>query len=166
MSRYNEVCEGYVFTRVCVYTLHGQVYPPLGAVHAGRYGQQAGGTHPTGMHSCFVNVFQLTSNLFWAKPANLLHFNWTNNWADQLHSQFKNFPFSNLHCFNLKTRSKEYLKPTKSSQVSFTILTNWCSCSSQMRDQSHTNQHIFNKFICFPIFLLDLLFCNLLMPPI
>ena len=24
--------------------------PP--AVHAGRYGQQAGGTHPTGMHSC------------------------------------------------------------------------------------------------------------------
>ena len=25
-------------------------YPP-GAVHAGRYGQQAGGTHPTGMHS-------------------------------------------------------------------------------------------------------------------
>ena len=27
---------------------------PLGAVHAGRYGQQAGGTHPTGMHSCLV----------------------------------------------------------------------------------------------------------------
>ena len=26
-------------------------YPP-GAVHAGRYGQQAGGTHPTEMHSC------------------------------------------------------------------------------------------------------------------
>ena len=23
-----------------------------GAVHAGRYGQQAGGTHPTGMHTC------------------------------------------------------------------------------------------------------------------
>ena len=30
-----------------------QVHPPV-AVHAGRYGQQAGGTHPTGMHSCFV----------------------------------------------------------------------------------------------------------------
>ena len=28
-----------------------QVHPP-GAVHAGRYGLQAGGTHPTGMHSC------------------------------------------------------------------------------------------------------------------
>ena len=28
--------------------------PPLGALHVGRYGQQAGGTHPTGMHSCFV----------------------------------------------------------------------------------------------------------------
>ena len=26
--------------------------PPLGAVHAGRYGQQAGGIHPTGMHTC------------------------------------------------------------------------------------------------------------------
>ena len=26
--------------------------PPPGAVHAGRYGQQACGTHPTGMHSC------------------------------------------------------------------------------------------------------------------
>ena len=24
------------------------------AVHAGRYGQQAGGTHPTGMHTCFM----------------------------------------------------------------------------------------------------------------
>ena len=36
-----------------------QVHPPKhviatpsGAVHAGRYGQQAGGMHPTGMHSC------------------------------------------------------------------------------------------------------------------
>ena len=27
--------------------------PPPRAVHAGRYGQQAGGTHPTGMHSCY-----------------------------------------------------------------------------------------------------------------
>ena len=27
--------------------------PPPGAVYAGRYGQQAGGTHPTGMHTCF-----------------------------------------------------------------------------------------------------------------
>ena len=27
-------------------------HSPLGAVHAGRYGQQAGGTHPTGMHTC------------------------------------------------------------------------------------------------------------------
>ena len=28
-----------------------QVHPPE-AVHVGRYGQLAGGTHPTGMHSC------------------------------------------------------------------------------------------------------------------
>ena len=27
---------------------------PPGAVHAGRYGQQAGGTHPAGMHSCYI----------------------------------------------------------------------------------------------------------------
>ena len=29
---------------------------PPGAVYAGRYGQQAGGTHPTGMHSCYVII--------------------------------------------------------------------------------------------------------------
>ena len=79
----NEVYEGYVFTPVCQsfwsqggvpeqvhpqagtppkragtsplgrYTPSGQVHPP-GAVHAGRSGQQAVGTHPTGMHSCLV----------------------------------------------------------------------------------------------------------------
>ena len=37
------------------YTPLGPGTPPTGAVHAGRYGQQAGGTHPTGMHSC-VNI--------------------------------------------------------------------------------------------------------------
>ena len=26
---------------------------PTRAVHAGRYGQQVGGTHPTGMHTCY-----------------------------------------------------------------------------------------------------------------
>ena len=40
------------------YTTRDQVPPrpgtPPGAVHAGRYGQQAGGTHPTGIHSCFI----------------------------------------------------------------------------------------------------------------
>ena len=30
----------------------GKADPPLCAVHAGRYGQQAGGMHPTGMQSC------------------------------------------------------------------------------------------------------------------
>ena len=58
----NEVCEGYVFTGVCLSTRVG-VYAPL---HAGinplgrhppvqcmlAYGQQAGSTHFTGMHSC------------------------------------------------------------------------------------------------------------------
>ena len=69
----NEVCEGYVFTRVCHSVHRGGgcmpqcmmgYYPPgpgtrgwdqapPRAVHAGRYGQQAGGMHPTGMQSCF-----------------------------------------------------------------------------------------------------------------
>ena len=33
------------------------------AVHAGRYGQQAGGTHPTGMQSCFSNIFSRITHL-------------------------------------------------------------------------------------------------------
>ena len=58
----NEVCEGYVkvFTGVCLstgglphcilgYTSPGQT-PPAQCMLG--YGQQAGGTHPTGMHSC------------------------------------------------------------------------------------------------------------------
>ena len=34
-----------------------------GAVHAGRYGQQAGGTHPTGMHTFFF-VLIIWSRIF------------------------------------------------------------------------------------------------------
>ena len=43
--------------------------PPLGpgtppdSEHAGRYGQHPGGTHPTGMQSCFFCILQL-NNLF------------------------------------------------------------------------------------------------------
>ena len=33
-------------------------------VHAGRYGQQAGGTHPTGMHSCLHKLFWNLYNRF------------------------------------------------------------------------------------------------------
>ena len=33
-----------------------QEHTPPGAVHAGRYGLQAGGMHPTGMHSCFFQI--------------------------------------------------------------------------------------------------------------
>ena len=31
---------------------------PPSAVHAGRYGQQAGGMHPTGMQSCLDQILQ------------------------------------------------------------------------------------------------------------
>ena len=34
-----------------------QTPPPPGAEHAGRYGQHAGGTHPTGMQSCDESYF-------------------------------------------------------------------------------------------------------------
>ena len=36
--------------------------PPC-AVHAGRYGQQAGGMHPTGMQSCLVIILKPSSHL-------------------------------------------------------------------------------------------------------
>ena len=32
---------------------------PTCTVHAGRYGQQVGGTHPTGMHTCFRNILEI-----------------------------------------------------------------------------------------------------------
>ena len=38
---------------------------PPGAVHAERYGQHAGGTHPTGMHSCWRLVLLDKIFLFW-----------------------------------------------------------------------------------------------------
>ena len=53
--------------------MHAGIYtppeqtPPPGAVHVSRYGQQAGGTHPTGMHTChtfFKKYFWRTSVLF------------------------------------------------------------------------------------------------------
>ena len=38
---------------------------PSGAVHAGRYGQQAGGTLPTGMHTCFNIKFSVENVSRW-----------------------------------------------------------------------------------------------------
>ena len=39
--------QGNIFRSVCQ-----EFCSHPGAVHAGSYGQQAGGTHPTGMHTC------------------------------------------------------------------------------------------------------------------
>ena len=41
--------QGNIFRNVCQ-----EFCSHPGAVHAGRYGQQAGGTHPTGMHTCHL----------------------------------------------------------------------------------------------------------------
>ena len=45
--------QGNIFRSVCQ-----EFCSHLGAVHAGRYGQKAGGTHPTGMHTCLVLLLQ------------------------------------------------------------------------------------------------------------
>ena len=50
-----------------------QEQTPPGAVHAGRYGQQAGGKHPTGMQSC-LSVSSIN-----AKDILILHQNFNNN---------------------------------------------------------------------------------------
>ena len=73
----NEVCEGYVFTGVCLSTggactlrMPPRHAHPLGPEHAppGTYapladttrcGQWADGTHPTGMHSCLIPLVSL-----------------------------------------------------------------------------------------------------------
>ena len=70
-ARKRSLGQGNIFTPVC-HSVHkggstGQV-PPRDqvhprAVHAGRYGQQAGGTHPTGMHSCLIIIVDALQNL-------------------------------------------------------------------------------------------------------
>ena len=51
-----------------------QVHPraghPPGQVHPLGYGQQAGGTHPTGMHSCFFHIryLRFSRHFFWDFP--------------------------------------------------------------------------------------------------
>ena len=75
----NEVCEGYAFTYVCLSTggsrsLSGGGYPlwgdfcPGGLCHGDPpYGNERGGTHPTGMHSCFIFKFHQKNRTTWSK---------------------------------------------------------------------------------------------------
>ena len=56
----NEVCEGNVFTGVCLST--GGMRDGRGACVAGETATAAGGTHPTGMHSCNSRFLQ---NCLW-----------------------------------------------------------------------------------------------------
>ena len=50
--------EGSASVHVGMPPLFPQEQNPPGAVHAGRYGQQAGGTHSTGMHSCNIYYYR------------------------------------------------------------------------------------------------------------
>ena len=43
---------------------------PPRAEHAGRYGERAGGPHPTGMHSCFLMPTLYGSRLVWMRHKN------------------------------------------------------------------------------------------------
>ena len=62
---------------------------PLGAVHAGRYGQQSGSTHPTGMHSGFEFKFGMC---FIHKYTDGLLESFKDHWhIDQLQSKFFHF---------------------------------------------------------------------------
>ena len=44
--------------------VHGRGHSWQGGVHAGETATEAGGTHPTGMHSCNYKVFNLLIYLF------------------------------------------------------------------------------------------------------
>ena len=85
----NEVCEGYVFTGVCLSTggslSRGSVWggslsggslsggglcPGRGLCHGDPPLRQcAGGTHPTGMHSCLIHDF-----IFWGVQSRVARF--------------------------------------------------------------------------------------------
>ena len=49
-----------------------QEQTPPGAVHAGRYGQQVSGTHPTGMHTCCYVSIQI-QGILPLTPLHLIH---------------------------------------------------------------------------------------------
>ena len=66
----NEVCEGNVFTGVC---LSGCRWGGE-ACMVGETATATGGTHPTGMHSCGRSVACLTKNII---VVGLLLVNWT-----------------------------------------------------------------------------------------
>ena len=59
---------GYIFTGMYDSVHRGGLpqcmmgYHPPGTEHAGRYGQRAGGTHPTGMQSCCLNSCERHTN--------------------------------------------------------------------------------------------------------
>ena len=49
--------------------------PPLGAEHAGRYGQCAGGTHPTGMQFCYDGTSLDSTSPYNPPPLHSIPFN-------------------------------------------------------------------------------------------
>ena len=87
----NEVCEGYVFTGVCMSTggvsapLHAGIHPPGPDPPRSRHpppqdqisqcGRQVGGTHPTGIHTCFLLCLprSLSRSWSWSRAVYISH---------------------------------------------------------------------------------------------
>ena len=75
--------------------------PPPGAVHAGRYGQQAGVTHPTGMHSSY-KVFWPKAGLA-SRPYGQASFHDLNpgSVTDLIQFILQYFKFSSFNCYSV-----------------------------------------------------------------
>ena len=61
-----------------------QEQTPPSTVHAGSYGQQAGGTHPTGMHPCLVMLLissHILSHRHLWNSTNVLKMIWLKTWS-------------------------------------------------------------------------------------
>ena len=73
IARKRSLGQGNIFMGVCQEfysqgagsaSVHAGIpHTPPGAKHAGRYGQRAGGTHPTGMQSCFHSNYRFMDAL-------------------------------------------------------------------------------------------------------
>ena len=85
---------------------------PPGAVHAGRYGHQAGGTHHTGMHSCYENKFCMCyvfiSFLVYDPRVNPQA---TNSFATAAFRYQSNFTCITirLNCYDVSPRTKKFI---------------------------------------------------------
>ena len=96
-------------------------YPPGAAppttVHAGRYGQQAGGTHPTGMQSCFRFKSTILENGIWGGGGSGVEFR---SYLDKLHRHY--FRLTIAGKYYDSTYHNTYHESVKTPNVYFEII--------------------------------------------